>query len=288
MIEFRDQLLEYIRRERQICDEMIEAHRNLSDDDKVEAGLMIRNAKIDISESDERDQEYRFRFSRNDTKIRLGDSVLLKCERTGEQYKKPSTVLEIAPNYMVLSVSGIELDFNSEWSIEVIEVSMFGTFIQVLSDMQEGDPGCTLIEQLAGERMPTDESELGINENAIKMVKDIEMQLNESQADALYYAVKCPSLRLIQGPPGTGKTFVLSHIAQIMSKVKYETAIIGKTHQSVNNALNYIKKTCPQLNVIKVGQVLRSEGLDKDVLNFICGCCRHDSAVGFRQPLHEE
>lgn len=108
----------------------------------------------------------------------------------------------------------------------------------------------------------------GADPKVIQLSETLLSGLNEAQEEAVYYAIKQPTLRLIQGPPGTGKTHVLSCISKIISMVGNEVAIVAKTHQAVNNALNAVKKNAPQLNVIKVGQELRSDGLSDSILNF--------------------
>ena len=269
MIEFRNQLIDYLRREKELTEAEIARHRTLSDEAKEEAGLMIRHASIDISDDEVLTNEYRFRFDDNQTKIRIGDKVKLICENTDVAVRKLVTVLEVSPTYIVLETgSDLGLDENSLWSIEVLEVSMFESFIKVIEKIEEGQPGSSFISQLAGEELPEDENMFGVSSKARQLAEALSETLNEAQADAVYYAIKQPSVRLIQGPPGTGKTHVLACICEIMAKVDKETAIVAKTHQAVNNALNKVKKRNPMLTVIKVGQELRSDGLDPQVLNF--------------------
>ena len=268
MEEFRQQLLEYIKSERKIVNEEIARHRQMSDEEKEQDGLMIRHAWIDISDDETTTDEYRFRFDSNATKIRLGDYVRLICERTDKAVSKPATVQEVGRDYIIVNIETMALDEDSLWSIEVFEVSLFDSYLKVLEEVTEGMPGSYFLEQLAGIEEPSDESMFGVDDNAVSLMREIGFELNESQEDAIYYAIKQPSLRLIQGPPGTGKTFILSCIAQIMAKVGKETAIVAKTHQAVNNALNKVKSLWPELNVCKIGQELRSDGLNENVINF--------------------
>ncbi len=145
---------------------------------------------------------------------------------------------------------------------------MYDTYISVLNTIDESAPGAYFLKQLAGIGQPADESLFGVDPDAIRMSNTYSNKLNEGQMDALYYAIKQPSLRLIQGPPGTGKTHVLACIANIMASIDMEVAVVAKTHQAVNNALNAIKRHNPMLNVIKIGQSIRSDGLDDSILLF--------------------
>ena len=268
MVEFKNKLLDYLRAERRIANEEIAKHRQMPDEEKEAAGLMIRHASIDINDDEVESDEYRFRFEINETKIRLGDYVRLICENTDKAVNKTAIVHEVSEDYIIINIPDVVLDEESLWSIEVFEVSLFDSYIKVLEEVTEGMPGSFFLEQLAGKETPTDESMFGVDDRAVKLMNELEFELNEPQSDAIYYAIKQPSLRLIQGPPGTGKTFILSCIAQIMAKVGKETAIVAKTHQAVNNALNKVKSLWPELNVCKIGQELRSDGLDDRVLNF--------------------
>lgn len=268
MEEFKNKLLDYLRAERRIANEEIAKHRQMPDEEKEAAGLMIRHAAIDISDEEVETDECRFRFEVNETKIRLGDYVRLICENTDKAIKKTAIVHEVGQDYIIVGVPVVELDKESLWSIEVFEVSLFDSYIKVLEEVTDGMPGSFFLEELAGKEEPSEESMFGVDDKAIKLMNELDFELNDSQADAIYYAIKQPSLRLIQGPPGTGKTFILSCISHIMAKVGKETAIVAKTHQAVNNALNKVKKLWPELNVCKIGQELRSDGLDDKILNF--------------------
>ena len=267
MNEFREQLIAYLVEEREISKKEITLHKMMSPEEKEAEGLMIRNAEISITSEEIGTDEYRFRFDNNNTKIRLGDHILLTSNGK-DQIKKPLTVLEITPEYMVIKADKIVLDESCTWDIELHEMSSYETYIAILEKMDEASPGAYFLSQLAGEEQPKEESMFGVNPKAIQLSETLTSKLNKAQMNAVYCAIKQPTLRLIQGPPGTGKTHVLSCISKIMSIVGNEVAIVAKTHQAVNNALNSVKKNAPILNVIKVGQELRSDGLDKTVLNF--------------------
>lgn len=265
MIEFRDSLIKYLQDEKEFCEAEIASHKLLSREEKAQKGLLICDA---IAESLYNSNKCIFRFSENNTKVRLGDMVKVRSTRTNAVVDTPMMVLEVSTDYFVIETGECPISDGSTWDIELSEVSMFDTFISVLESVDESAPGAYFLQQLAGKEQPTDESMFGAEPKAIEMANIYADILNECQMDALYYSIKQPSLRLIQGPPGTGKTHVLACIANIMSSIGMEVAIVAKTHQAVNNALNAIKKRNSNLNVIKIGQSIRSEGLYESVLPF--------------------
>lgn len=267
MNDFKEHLLEYLKNEREISKNEIDRHKSMSPKEKEVEGLMIRDARISITDDENGSDEYRLRFENNYTKIRLGDKILLTPEGRS-QIKTPFTVLEVAPKYMIIKANGTAFDESCLWDIDLHEISSFDTFIAILEKMDEVSPGAYFINQLSGKEQPKGESMFGASPKAMQLSKSLFSELNNAQMNAVKNAIKQPSIRLIQGPPGTGKTHVLSCISKIMSMVGNEVAIVAKTHQAVNNALNAVKKNAPELNVIKVGQELRSDGLDNSILNF--------------------
>lgn len=265
MIEFRDSLIKYLQEEKEFCEAEIAAHKLLSREEKAIEGLLICDT---VAEPQENSNECIFRYAENNTKARLGDMVKIRSTRTNVAEDTLMMILEVTTDYVVIETGNHEFPEGSTWDIEISEVSMFDTFISVLESIDESAPGAYFLQQLSGIEQPTDESMFGADQKAIEMANSYADILNENQMDALYYAVKQPSLRLIQGPPGTGKTHVLACIANIMSSIGMEVAVVAKTHQAVNNALNAIKKRNPSLNVIKIGQSIRSQGLVDSVLLF--------------------
>ena len=70
----------------------------------------------------------------------------------------------------------------------------------------------------------------------------------------------------MQGPPGTGKTAVLSTIAQVYASMRKEVLVISNTHQAVNNALNKIAEQTGNFDVVKIGEKIKGEGLNKKII----------------------
>ena len=136
MNEYRERLIAYLTAERDISKREIIRHKKMSPEDKEAEGLMIRNASISISEEEFGTGEYRLRFDNNNTKIRLGDHILL-TPYGKDQIKKPLTVLEITPDYMVIKAEKTAFDESCTWDIELHEMTSFDTYIAILERMEE-------------------------------------------------------------------------------------------------------------------------------------------------------
>ena len=267
MLNFRDKLVNYLIEERDWYDEEIRAHKELDDDSKVAAGLLIRDCSVDPASGTATAGETRFNFDENNTKTRMGDTVSVSPAGSGAPGKLHQ-VLEVATDYMVLDTAATCYSTTGKWDIEVFEVSMFDTYISILQDLDQYSPGAFFLKILGDLESPRPASMFGPDPAMKALAPSRTAGLNAMQDLAVRRVIEEPSIHLIQGPPGTGKTHVLSCIADIFSESGKEVAILAKTHQAVNNALNKIKSMYPSLTVVKIGQELKSDGLDPGVLNF--------------------
>ena len=118
MNDFKEHLLEYLKNEREISKNEIDRHKSMSPKEKEVEGLMIRDARISITDDENGSDEYRLRFENNYTKIRLGDKILLTPEGRS-QIKTPFTVLEVAPKYMIIKANGTAFDESGLWDIDL-------------------------------------------------------------------------------------------------------------------------------------------------------------------------
>lgn len=84
---------------------------------------------------------------------------------------------------------------------------------------------------------------------------------NNTQARAFVHAVSTKNFYTIQGPPGTGKTFLLAHIAAYLAGKGEKVLITSLTHRAINNALVKIAKDLEYPYLLKVGDPLKSYGL---------------------------
>lgn len=252
VIEFRDVLLEYLKEEKELYEEDIKRNYALSDAEKVEVGLLVKDATI-ISHSEE---VYDMAVEDNYTKLRPGDLVSIMDNNTNK--KTEATVIDNGTETMQFRCKE-ELNINSTYNIEVSEFVLLDSFIKLLESMDESKPGAYFLEELARISEPKKVNKLAASQ--IDTEGLIPERLNAKQREACEAIAKLPSIYCIQGPPGTGKTDVLSCIATLFSENGLEVAIISKTHQAVNNALNKIRKYDDRGFIIKIGDELKGQEL---------------------------
>lgn len=254
-VEYKQQLLEYLNHEKEIHEEEINTNKSLSDNEKIEAGLLIKSVIVEK----ENCLEYILSVSENETKMRPGDKVTLIGKNN---HKISCTIIENGMSFIILKANE-RLYIGNTYRLEVDEYITLDPLIKLIKKIELGLPGSDFIEILAGLRQPEKEGFLPI-ENKIAF----EDNLNESQRLSCESIVKCPSFFCIQGPPGTGKTEVLSTIAKIFSADNCQVLVLAKTHQAVNNALNSISCKIPNAYVYKIGENLKSNDLLDHVKNF--------------------
>lgn len=259
VIEYRDAILDYLREEKRLYEEDIKRNYALSDAEKVEVGLLVKDATI-ISRDEE---NYDMSVVDNYTKLRPGDLVSIMDNNTNRKYE--ATVIDNGTEAMQFRCSH-ELDDNSTFNIEVSEFVLLDSFIKLLESMDESSPGAFFLEELAKLSLPRKINRLA----ASRIDTDglIPERLNTKQREACETISHLPTIYCIQGPPGTGKTDVLSCLATLFSENGFEVAIVSKTHQAVNNALNKIRKYDNRGFVIKIGDELKGQELVDNIL-----CC---------------
>lgn len=252
--EFRNDILSYLQCEKEYYEEEIKANEALSDAQKIEIGLLIDQAII----SSAMPPLYVLSVSDNNTKLRPGDKVMLVQNRN----KIEVSVVENAGNSLTIE-SVEQLRETGSYRIEVHEFVVLDPFIQLAEQIEEGASGSFWMEILAGLERPIKEGYKPIDFCA---VNTIPASLNEDQRECCKNVLKRPTFYCLQGPPGTGKTDVLATLANTYSSQGYEVLILSTTHQAVNNALNKIYSMNHQLPIIKIGEELKGEGLDKGIV----------------------
>ena len=264
VIDFRDAILDYLREEKSLYEEDIKRNYALSDAEKIEVGLLVKDATIINCQ----DEIYEMAVTDNYTKLRPGDLVSIMDNNTNKKYE--ATVIDNGTESMQFKCKH-ELDKESIFNIEVSEFVLLDSFIKLLEKMDESKPGAYFLEELSQLSKPKKVNKLAASQIDIEGL--IPERLNTKQREACEAIAKLPSIYCIQGPPGTGKTDVLSCIATLFSENGFEVAIISKTHQAVNNALNKIRKYDDRGFVIKIGDELKGQELVDNVI--CCDTYRH-------------
>ena len=250
--EYKDQLLSYLNKEKELTEKDIQDHLDLSDDEKVEQGYLIKGGIV----TDSRDGCSELSTPENNTKLRGGDKVDLLDLNSGKSTE--ATVIE--NTFDNISVN-VELQKSSQYDIIVKEGFYLDPLINLLEKMKDGDPGTFYMEELCGKEKPEETGYGAIDVSSLQLPS----KLNASQKNSIEKVLQRPSLYCIQGPPGTGKTDVLATIASIFSKRGKEVLIISNTHQAVNNALNKIADTMP---VVKIGETLKAQSVSGHILKY--------------------
>lgn len=251
--EYKDKLLSYLNEEKELIEKDIQDHLDLSDEEKVEQGYLIKGCLV----TDSKDGCSELSTPENNTKLRGGDHVAIVEVSNGNITE--ATVIE--NTFDTISVNA-PLRLSSQYDIVVKEGFYLDPLISVLDYLEEGASGTSYIKQLCNIEQPRKEGYRPIDVSKV----DIPMDLNPTQRDAVENVLKCPSLYCIQGPPGTGKTNVLATIASIFSKCGREVLIISNTHQAVNNALNKIAGN--HLPVIKIGETLKAQSVSDHIQKY--------------------
>ena len=257
VIEYRDAILDYLKEEKRLYEEDIKRNYALSDAEKVEVGLLVKDATITQHDED----VYEFNVKDNYTKLRPGDLVSLMDNNTNK--KTEATVIDNGTEVMTFK-SMKELDAASSYNIEVSEFVLLDSFIKLLESMNDSTPGAYFLEEMALLSEPQKTNKIAAS--SINVWGLIPERLNVKQKEACEAIAKLPTVYCIQGPPGTGKTDVLSCLATLFSENDMEVAIVSKTHQAVNNALNKIRKNDSRGFVIKIGDELKGQELSKDII----------------------
>ena len=252
--EMRDNLLTYLKEQKQFLQEDIDASSQLTDDEKIDNGLLIVDATVLRHE----DNEYLLGFKVNYTKVRPGDEVTLE---SSDGQKLIVSVIENELESMTIQYDGV-LSLSLSYRISVNNVVMLDPLINLLEGIASGLPGAYFLKLLANIEEPDEE---GFTTLDVPTSDSFYARLNHEQQEICKAVLQCPSVYCVQGPPGTGKTDVLGVLARTFAKRRKNVVVIAKTHHAVNNALNKIRKMCAKAPISKIGSKLKSDNVDKSI-----------------------
>jgi len=265
---FRDALLTYIGQEKDLAEAESDRRKALTRDEKIGEGLLLPDLAIVSSAGGPDNHEYGFRFGGDRVRLRVGEVVSIRPSAAAVGTAVKGTVLEVSFDTIVVGTGKKDLDISLLHDLETVDSPLYDGFLSALSDIGESDPGAFFLGLLCGACAPSDEPVFGPSTEALDLAGGYASVLDATQMEALLKTARQPSVHLVQGPPGTGKTRVLSSLAASLSLAGMETAVVAKTHQAVNNALNAVVRRSSGLTAVKIGQLTRSEGLDPAVLTF--------------------
>ncbi|MCI5580851.1 MAG: hypothetical protein MR387_06020, partial [Phocaeicola plebeius] len=122
--EMRDHLLTYLKEQKLFLQEDIDASSQLTDDEKIDNGLLIVDATVLRHE----DNEYLLGFKVNNTKVRPGDEVTLE---SSDGQKLIVSVIENELESMTIQYDGV-LSLSLSYRISVNNVVMLDPLINLL------------------------------------------------------------------------------------------------------------------------------------------------------------
>jgi len=248
-----NELINYLELEKKFIDEDIELLKILPKSELVRKGLVILNCKIqNITRN-----EVTFQCEENNSKFKAGDSVYIEFENTSLLAKVIENSLD---KIDVLIPPKINLDTKTLYSISFQKTNLLEPIISALKLIRPGMPGYFFYETIFGIREPIHSLyEADYKINSENLISTDLSSLDESQIEIIESCLKKPSLLAIQGPPGTGKTKILSIVANELSNNNLRVAILAPTHKAVNNCLNEIAENFENVELIKIGEELKSE-----------------------------
>lgn len=251
--DMRKSIYDYLQQQKELELADIEANSQLTDEEKVEAGLLIKDAQV-VKVCD---NQYELHTTEDNTKLRVGDSVKISNRYISANAK----IIDLYLEGLSIETPAFMKE-NDLIDIEVQEHMMLDPMLDLLDSIHEGCPGYSFLNLLAGKETPRSKG-LGAVDACFVKLPNV---LNTAQRSAVTDCLKRPSVYCLQGPPGTGKTAVLSAIAQIYATMRKEVLVISNTHQAVNNALNKIAEHADNFAVVKIGEKIKGEGLNKKII----------------------
>jgi len=252
-------LIKYLESEKKFIEEDIKQIKVLPVEELIEKGLVVDKMVFVKQIGD----QTLFLCDVNNSKFKTGDSVNLSGD--GGPYN--STIIENRPEEISLKISkDIHLSNNSLYRITYKQSQLLDPIIKALRSLVPGAPGMFFYKTLSNSVKPKSKLPGGLDdEDILTRRKGLKFNVNESQFEAITKCLRKPSLLAIQGPPGTGKTTVMSIVGEIFSQTGQRVAILAPTHQAVNNCLNIIRRQNPTRQVVKIGNLLKSESLNTDI-----------------------
>lgn len=201
----------------------------MSDDEKIDKGLLIVNAIVQRNEGN----EYQLGVEKKLTKVRQGDEVELVAEN-GDKIK--ATVIENQLETMVIQYDG-SLPQSKHYRIIVNSVVLLDPLIHLLETIETGQLGAYFLKLLANIEEPERSEDSSVIYDEFESIS----KLNKEQKNICQTTLQCPSIYCVQGPPGTGKTDMLGVIARALILSGKNVVILAKAHHAVNHALNKIQ-----------------------------------------------
>ncbi|MCJ1432720.1 hypothetical protein MMC27_002077 [Xylographa pallens] len=204
--------------------------------------------------------------------IRVGDIVRVGEQPKGNERKKEKAGMEgrgVQGVVVRVGVKGAQVALGREedeveslggrvWVVKLandVTYKRMNQTMERLKKMEEKDY-TTLIRVLFGLDSPTPLlSNLEDLETGSGSVNFIDPTLNDSQKDAIKFALASREVALIHGPPGTGKTYTLIELILQLVQRKLRVLVCGPSNISVDNI---VERLAPhKVPIIRLGHPAR-------------------------------
>ena len=178
-------------------------------------------------------------------RLRVGTPVVLSAEnedsgeRTGVVSSRSTHQIQVAINDWI-DGSTFRIDRSPD---EITRKRQLAAISRVL---QAGGRNAQLRDVMFGKREPAFSK---------KEMLSFETQLNESQQEAVRFALSARDLAIIHGPPGTGKTTTVAELIRQAVSKNQRVLAAGPSNTSVDNLL--VRLAAMKLNVVRIGHPAR-------------------------------
>ncbi|MCJ1474438.1 hypothetical protein MMC13_003096, partial [Lambiella insularis] len=193
--------------------------------------------------------------------IRVGDIVRVAEQPAGNERKKEKAGMEgrgVEGVVVRVGLKGVNVALKKEEEqLEGLRgrVWVMHQTMETLKKLEERDY-TTLMRVLFGLDTPTplpsglEDSEAGTNK-----LEFVNPTLNDSQKDAIRFALASREVALIHGPPGTGKTYTLIELILQLVQRKLRVLVCGPSNISVDNI---VERLAPhKLSILRLGHPAR-------------------------------
>ncbi|KAI9781046.1 MAG: hypothetical protein M1835_004368 [Candelina submexicana] len=202
--------------------------------------------------------------------IRSGDIVSVQEQPAGSSKKKEKNdlkskgvegvVVKVASSHVAIALNkeDDEPPSGKLWVIKLADDVTYKRMTQIMTKLQKMSESeyTTFIRIVFGLSSPTPVLyDLDSSEYTMKDLKFIDLSLNESQKDAIKFAVASREVALIHGPPGTGKTYTLIELILQLLKQKLRILVCGPSNISVDNIVERLSPH--KVPIIRLGHPAR-------------------------------
>ncbi|KAI5951393.1 hypothetical protein KGF54_004467 [Candida jiufengensis] len=206
--------------------------------------------------------------------MKTGDIVKI-AKMIKESKKKPkddqeelaieAVVIKVTNQQVILSVEGsiddekilsIYNNTNDTSKLWIVKLANSITYKRMITTMNK------VLELKEGDkndihRILLGESKFNIRENSNPKTDFFNPGLNQSQKDAINFAINKSNISIIFGPPGTGKTMTIIELIQQLTKKGEKILVCGPSNISVDTILERLGKNYKPNELIRLGHPAR-------------------------------